>query len=66
MHALFVAAGPAFRSNVVVPPFENVHVYALMCRVLGITPAPHDGDESVGLAMLAAGAPAPEPLPVNR
>ena len=66
MHTLFVAAGPAFRSNVVVPPFENVHVYALMCRVLGITPAPHDGDESVGLAMLGAGAAAPEPAPVNR
>jgi predicted AlkP superfamily pyrophosphatase or phosphodiesterase len=44
MQGLFVATGPAFRSNAVVPPFENVHVYALMCRVLGVTPAPNDGD----------------------
>ncbi len=55
MQALFVAAGPAFRSNVVVPPFENVHVYPLMCRVLGIEPAPNDGDPAVGALMLSTG-----------
>jgi predicted AlkP superfamily pyrophosphatase or phosphodiesterase len=43
MHALFVAAGPAFRQNAVVPPFENVDVYGVMCRVLGVDPAPNDG-----------------------
>jgi predicted AlkP superfamily pyrophosphatase or phosphodiesterase len=53
MQALFVAAGPAFRTNVVVPPFENVHVYALMCQVLGIEPAPNDGDAAVAASMLA-------------
>ncbi len=47
MHALFVATGPAFRSSAVVPPFENVHVYELMCRVLGVEPAPNDGDRSI-------------------
>ena len=43
MHALFVAAGPAFRSGQVVAPFGNIHVYELLCAVLGLQPAPNDG-----------------------
>ena len=43
MGALFVAAGPAFRAGVVVPPFQNVHVYSLLAKVLGLMPAPTDG-----------------------
>jgi predicted AlkP superfamily pyrophosphatase or phosphodiesterase len=43
MGALFVAAGPAFRSGVVVPPFQNVHVYSLLAYVLGLKPALTDG-----------------------
>lgn len=52
MRGLFVAAGPAFRSNVEVPAFENVHVYDLMCFALGITPAKNDGDPGVALSLL--------------
>lgn len=52
MQALFVAAGPAFRRNAVVPAFENVHVYNLLCLVLGIEPAPNDGDRAVALSLL--------------
>jgi predicted AlkP superfamily pyrophosphatase or phosphodiesterase len=44
MHGLFVAAGPRLRSGLRVPPFENIHVYDLMCELLGLTPAPNDGD----------------------
>ena len=44
MHALFVVAGPTIRSGVVVPPFENIHVYEFMCQVLGLKPAKNDGD----------------------
>lgn len=43
MGALFVAAGPAFRSGVVVEPFQNVHVYALLARITGLPPQPNDG-----------------------
>jgi predicted AlkP superfamily pyrophosphatase or phosphodiesterase len=43
MGALFVAAGPPLKSGIVVAPFENVHVYDLLCRLLKITPAPNDG-----------------------
>ena len=47
MGALFVAAGPALRRGLVVAPFENVHVYDLLCRILEITPAKNDGRSSV-------------------
>ena len=43
MRALFVARGPAFRSGATVPPFGNVHLYALMAHILGLRPAPNDG-----------------------
>ncbi len=43
MRAVFIAAGPSFRRGVVVEPFQNVHVYELLCRVLGLRPAPNDG-----------------------
>jgi len=43
MRAIFVAAGPAFRRGLVVEPFRNVHVYDLVCAILGLGPAPNDG-----------------------
>ena len=46
MHGLFIAAGPQFKSGVVVPAFENVHVYELLCRVLRLRPVLNDGDPS--------------------
>ena len=47
MGALFVAAGPTLRSGLVVGPFENIHVYELLCRLLQITPAKNDGRPAV-------------------
>lgn len=44
MGALFVAAGPAVREGVVVEAFGNVSVYNVLARMLGVTPAPNDGD----------------------
>ncbi len=44
MHGLFIARGPAFRRGAVVPAFENVDVYNVLARVLGVVPAPNDGD----------------------
>ena len=43
MQAIFLARGPAFRRGVVVPPFQNIHLYALLAHLLGVTPAPNDG-----------------------
>jgi len=36
MKALFVAAGPDIRNGVVLEPFENVNVYPLVARILGL------------------------------
>ncbi|MGF1923137.1 MAG: ectonucleotide pyrophosphatase/phosphodiesterase, partial [Bacteroidia bacterium] len=36
MHATFIAWGPAFKKNVVVPSFENVNVYPLIAEILGL------------------------------
>lgn len=47
MHGLFIASGPQFRRGVVVPRFENVHLYEMMARALGVTPAPNDGRAAV-------------------
>jgi len=52
MRGIFVAAGPAFKKGVTVPPFENVHLYDALAAVLGVTPAPNDGDSSVGRSFL--------------
>lgn len=37
MHATFCAWGPAFRKGIRIPTFENVHVYPLVCRILGLS-----------------------------
>ncbi len=44
MSALFVAHGPGFRQGLRVDPFANIHLYTLMAHLLGLTPAPNDGD----------------------
>ncbi|XP_068688913.1 ectonucleotide pyrophosphatase/phosphodiesterase family member 5-like [Montipora foliosa] len=43
MHPFFIAHGPAFKENYIAEPFENVHIYPLMCHILGIDPAPNNG-----------------------
>jgi len=37
MHATFYAWGPAFKSGVTVPTFENVNVFPIVTDILGIT-----------------------------
>ncbi len=44
MRATFIAHGPAFKKGYVAEPFENIHVYELMCKILGLKPANNDGD----------------------
>uniref|UniRef100_A0A8C6WIL7 Ectonucleotide pyrophosphatase/phosphodiesterase 1 n=1 Tax=Neogobius melanostomus TaxID=47308 RepID=A0A8C6WIL7_9GOBI len=43
MQAIFIGYGPGFKHKTVVPPFENIEVYNLMCDLLGIRPAPNNG-----------------------
>ena len=42
MHALFRAIGPDVY-HAQIPHFPNVNIYSLICKLLGITPAPNDG-----------------------
>lgn len=37
MHAVFCAWGPAFRQGITINSFENVHVYPMVCALLGLT-----------------------------
>ncbi|KAK1330762.1 hypothetical protein QTO34_008700 [Cnephaeus nilssonii] len=62
MKTIFRAVGPSFRRGLEVEPFESVHVYELLCKLLRIVPEANDGDPSVLLPMLtseAVGVPAP-------
>jgi len=43
MHAVFYANGPAFKEGLMIPSFRNVHVYPLVCRILGL-PVPEGID----------------------
>lgn len=52
MAALFVAHGPAFRRQARLPAFDNVDVYPLLARLLGVRPQPVDGTPALGQAAL--------------
>uniref|UniRef100_A0A3B3ZY13 Uncharacterized protein n=1 Tax=Periophthalmus magnuspinnatus TaxID=409849 RepID=A0A3B3ZY13_9GOBI len=43
MQGIFIGYGPGFKHKTVVPTFENIEVYNLMCDLLGIRPAPNNG-----------------------
>ncbi len=36
MHGIFYANGPAFKKGYEVPPLKNIHIYPLMCKILGL------------------------------
>ena len=44
MHGLFFATGPSFERGVNIERFESVEIYNLMTAILGLEPAPNDGD----------------------
>lgn len=44
MHATFYAWGPAFKKNLKVGGFENIHIYPLIAHILSLSiPEPVDG-----------------------
>uniref|UniRef100_A0A3B3Y8D7 ENPP1-3/EXOG-like endonuclease/phosphodiesterase domain-containing protein n=1 Tax=Poecilia mexicana TaxID=48701 RepID=A0A3B3Y8D7_9TELE len=43
MQAIFIGYGPGFKTKYVVPTFENIELYNLMCDLLGIRPSPNNG-----------------------
>lgn len=53
MNTIFYAWGPHFKSGIQIPAFENVHVYAVVTRILGLTYTHRiDGTNSVADAIL--------------
>ncbi len=52
MHGILMAAGPSFRSGVVIDAVENVNIYNLLCAALHLKPATNDGDDRLVKAFL--------------
>jgi predicted AlkP superfamily pyrophosphatase or phosphodiesterase len=52
MHGIFIARGSAFKKDLVVKPFENIHIYNLIAKILGLKPAPNDGNLELAQFML--------------
>ena len=45
MHGIFYANGPAFKKAYRTPSIKNIHIYPLMCEILGLeVPSNIDGD----------------------
>ncbi|WP_299119632.1 ectonucleotide pyrophosphatase/phosphodiesterase [uncultured Tenacibaculum sp.] len=45
MHGIFYANGPAFKKGYTTESVKNIHVYPLLCKILGLTPPKNvDGD----------------------
>lgn len=52
MDALFLAHGPAFKAGATLPAFDNIDVYPLVAKLIGVTPRPSDGRiESIAPAL---------------
>ncbi|KAF4071087.1 hypothetical protein AMELA_G00281100 [Ameiurus melas] len=52
MKTIFRAFGPDFKRNFLAEPFDSVSIYPLMCKLLGVDPAPNNGSLSDTQAML--------------
>ena len=53
MDAIFYAIGPAFKKNYKQKTFENVNIYVLIAKILGLKPAKTDGNIKIVEGMLA-------------
>jgi hypothetical protein len=52
MRALFVAHGPAFKQHLTVPVFDNINVYVLLAKLIGLKPLHNEGRPAVTAGML--------------
>src|SRR5690606_29937034 len=52
MGGIFIARGPSFRSGITTAPFQNIHIYVMICRILGLEPAPNEGSLAAVSEML--------------
>merc|ERR1711881_156204 len=59
MHASYWSVGPNFRKDIHIGGFDNVHIYPLMCDLLGLIPAPNNGSLDVLIDTLTPDTPPP-------
>jgi len=52
VRASFYAWGPAFKQHLHIAPFQNVEVYDVMTKILGIQPLPNDGTGALAKEIL--------------
>lgn len=52
MHSIFYAEGPAFRKGFRVDTLYNVDIYNIVTGILGLVPAPNDGNPERSLPLL--------------
>ena len=52
MHGILIAEGPAFRPGTIPAEARTLDLYPLMCALLGLNPAPNDGDDRLARALL--------------
>jgi predicted AlkP superfamily pyrophosphatase or phosphodiesterase len=57
MHGIFVATGPSFRRGITTPTLDNVDVYPLLARLLGLPAAANDGNPETTAGMLVERMP---------
>ena len=43
MRGIFVGHGPGFKPGFKGPGFSNIHLYEMMCRLMGVSPVKNDG-----------------------
>lgn len=65
MRAVFIANGPDFKPGTKLAPVPNIHLYSLMCRLLGLIPAENDGDWKVFSSVLAVQEAKTEASPIH-
>ena len=46
MNGIFIGRGPGFKSGFLGPEVQNVHLYEMMCKLMGVTPSENDGNIS--------------------
>ncbi|XP_063056020.1 ectonucleotide pyrophosphatase/phosphodiesterase family member 7 [Engraulis encrasicolus] len=67
MKMIFRAFGPDFKKGYLAEPFDSVNIYALMCKLMGVVPAPHNGSLAHTEGMLVDNFddlhPVPTPVP---
>ncbi|XP_015216007.1 ectonucleotide pyrophosphatase/phosphodiesterase family member 7 [Lepisosteus oculatus] len=52
MKMIFRAFGPDFKKNYLAEAFDSINIYPLMCKLLGVTPAPNNGSLAFTEGML--------------